>query len=183
MPVIANPFLGIIFYTHILIFLGVQEHLLAPFLIFEAEFVKSAATFAAVGFDGGHRRIVRQRIRRLGFVVVNRAGDDRSIGVAFEKFDNDFLADARDKYRAPILPGPGLRDARPNRGVFIGGTVAVPVKLNFNPPEFVGQNFFAGLTDDNPSLRTLDARFGRGAGWAKNAVGRDRGEIAQEPLF
>src|SRR5690349_18915264 len=183
MAIFADPFFGVIFDTHILVLFGVHEYLFAPLFVFETEFVEAAAPLAAIGLDRGHGRIVRQRIWRFGFAVVNRAGDDWPVGIAIEKFDDDFLADARDENRAPILSRPRLGHAHPARGVFIRGTVAVPVKLNFNPAKFVGQDFFAGFTYDDCGLRPLDARLDRRARRTENAVRGNSGEVANEALF
>src|SRR5206468_189682 len=125
MAIFADPFFCVVFDTHILVLFGVQENLLAALFVFEPEFVEAAATLAAIGLDGGHGRIVRQCIWRFGFTVVNGAGDDWPVGIAIEKFHDDFLADARDENRPPILPRPRLRDAHPAWGIFIGGTVAI----------------------------------------------------------
>src|SRR6266436_1984812 len=106
MPVVSDPFLCVVFDANVLVLLGVHEDLFAAFLIFEPEFVEATTALAAVGFDGGDRRILRKRIGRLGFAIVNRASDDWPIGIAIEELDDDFLADAGDEDRAPILSGP-----------------------------------------------------------------------------
>src|SRR5262249_14659939 len=106
MAVVADPFFGIVFNANVLVLFGVHEDLFAALFVFEAEFVEATPTLAAVGFDGGYRRLIRQGIRRFGFAVVNGTSDDWPIGIAIEKFDDDLLANARNEDRAPILSGP-----------------------------------------------------------------------------
>src|SRR4051794_4216832 len=99
MPVVADPFLGIVFDTDILVLLGMDEYLFAALFVFEPEFIEPAATLAAVGFDGGHRGIVRKGVRGLGFAIINCAGDNRPVRISVEELDDDFLSNAWDKNR------------------------------------------------------------------------------------
>src|SRR5689334_11896589 len=183
MAVIADPFFGVVLDTDLLILFGVHEHLFAALLVFEAKFVEAAATLAAVRLDGGHRRVVRQGVRRFRFAIVNRAGDDWPVGVAIEKLDDDFLANPRDEYRTPILSSPRLRDTHPAWCVFVRGAVTVPVKLHFDSAKFVGEDFFARFADDDGSLWTLNAGLDRATRRTENAIGGNCGEIADEAFF
>src|SRR5581483_1743742 len=96
-PIFANPFFGHLFDADVLIFFGMKKNLLAAFFVLEAELIEALATLAAVGLDGGHGSLVRERVGRLGFAIVDRAGDNRPVGVAFEKLNDDLLADTRQK--------------------------------------------------------------------------------------
>ena len=59
------------------------------------------------------------------------------------------MAYAGDKLMAPLVAGHCLRCAYPAGGVFIVLPLAVPMKLNFNPPVGVGVDFIGfGAGDD-----------------------------------
>src|SRR5215467_6013745 len=102
MAIVANPFLGVVFDTNVLVFFGMHEHLFAPLLVFEAKFVEATTALAAIGLNRRNRRLVRQRIRRFGFAIVNCAGDNWPIGISIKKFNDHFLANTRDEYGTPI---------------------------------------------------------------------------------
>src|SRR3954470_17817235 len=53
-PILPDPFFGVIFDANILILLRVHEDLLTAFFIFKTDLVKTLTTFAAVGLYGGH---------------------------------------------------------------------------------------------------------------------------------
>src|ERR1051326_662469 len=183
MPVISDPFLSVMLDSDVLVFFGVHENLFVSFFILEPDFIEALAAFAAVGFDRGHRGVVRERVRRFGLAVIDRAGDDWAIGIAFEKFHDDLLAYAGQKNRAPILARPGLRNAHPTRRVLVGRTVAVPMELHFDAPEFIGENFLARLANHDRGLRSLNARLLRHPRRAKNAAGWNGRKLAQESLL
>ena len=63
--------------------------------------------FAAARLDAALGHVGRQRVGRLVVGVVDAAGDDRPVGVAFQEIDDDFLADARQLDSAPGVAGPG----------------------------------------------------------------------------
>src|SRR5262249_22547117 len=101
------------------IFLSMKEDLFRSFLVLEAQLVEPSAAFRAERLERGFRLVVRQVVGRHLIAVVDAAGDDREIGVAFEEADDHFLSDPRQEERAPALAGPVLRDADPARAVLV----------------------------------------------------------------
>ena len=94
------------------------------------------------------------------FGVVHPARDDGAVGIAFEKIDNDFLADARGPNPAPLFAGPRLRGADPARALIVVLAHPVPVELDFDPAVFVGVNLLARWTDHHRGLRPLHQVLG-----------------------
>ncbi len=123
------------------------------------KFVRCSAE-AAAALDPGLRLVIGQRVRRHFLRIVNAADDDRLIGIAFEKVDDHFLLDARDVDHAPLLSRQRRSDAHPARAVRVILALTVPVKLNFNPAVFVGENLFARRAHDDRRLSSLHHRFG-----------------------
>src|SRR5205085_1061011 len=74
--------------------------------------------------------VLRQIERRHLVRVVHATGYNGTVRIAFQAFDNNFLADMRDEHGTPGLARPVLRHAHPARAVFIAFAVAVPVKLH-----------------------------------------------------
>ena len=101
-------------------------------------------------------------------LVVDPAGDDRLIGVAFQEIDDDLLADTRDHDAAPALPGPDLGHPYPAGAGLVRLAVAVPVELDLDPTVLVRPDLLARLADDDGGLGTLDDWF---SGEARRPVG------------
>src|SRR6266851_1579926 len=154
---IADEFAGIVFDAVIHVLFGVDENLLAALFVLEAKFVVvgGAAALGAAGHEGGARLVVRERVCRHLVVVVDAAGNDRAVGVAFEEFDNHFLPDARDGDRAPVFAGPGLGNAHPARAVLVLLTQPVPEKLHLHAAVLIRVNLLARGTYYDGSLRAL----------------------------
>ncbi len=122
------------------------------------------------------RQLVGHRL--LG--VVDPPGDDRPVRVSFEEADDHFLADPRDLDRAPVLPGPGLRDAHPAGAVLVGLVVAVPVEMHLDPAILVGPDLLALGPDHHRGLRATHHRHrGRRQG-AESLAGVDTVQLALE---
>ncbi len=140
--------------------------LLRAFLVLEPELVGvgSAAALAGARENARLRHVRRQRVGRHLLGVVDPAGDDRLVRIAFEKIDDHFLADARDGDHAPVLARPGLRHPHPAGAVLVLLAVAVPVELDFHPAVLVGVDFVARRADDHGGLRTLDEGLWRNPG-------------------
>src|SRR6266480_4446892 len=103
-------------------------------LVLEPDFVEvlGSALLAAPALKPALSLILGQPVGRNLVGVVNPTGDDRTIGIALEKLNNDLLPDARNVDSAPLFPCPILRDANPAGGVFIRFVVAVPMKMHFH---------------------------------------------------
>ena len=78
------------------ILLGVEVDLLGVLLVFEPQFVEclGGAFLAGAGLDAALGLVGRQRVGGLVVGVVHAAGDDRPVRIAFEKVDDDLVADA-----------------------------------------------------------------------------------------
>ena len=107
-----------------------------------------------------------QGVRRHVFGVVDAADDDRLIGIALEKLDDDFLSDARQEHRPPPLAGPVLRDANPARALLVVLSFAIPVELDAHAAVLVGVDLLAARPDDDGGLRAGDDRLRRAPGGA-----------------
>ena len=83
--VVADVFAGIVFDAVVHVPFGVEEDLLAAFFVFEAELVVvgGRAAFGAAGHKGRASFVVGERIRGHLVVVVDPAGNDGAVGVAF----------------------------------------------------------------------------------------------------
>ena len=96
-------------------------------------------------------------------VVVDRADDERPVGIAVEEVHDDLVADPRQGEHAVALAGPGLRDAHPARAVLVLLAEPVPVELDLDPAVLVGLDLVAAGTDDDRRLRAGDHRPRRDA--------------------
>src|SRR6266851_9503656 len=183
--VVADEFAGIVFDAVIHVLFGVDENLLAALFILEAELVVvgGATALGAAGHKGGARLMVRKRVCGHLVVVVDAAGDDRAVGVAFEEINNDFLADARDGDGPPVFAGPGLRDAHPTGAVLILLTEAVPEKLHFHTAVLIGINLLARGPDHDRCLETLYDGFGSQALRTEGYGERNAGEMVGVSLL
>ena len=117
-------------------------------------FVVTTAALGAVGHESADGGATGEAIGWLIDAVVDPAGDDGPVGIAFQEVDDDFLANAGDCYSAPALAGPRVGDAYPAGAVLVGFTVAVPVELDLDLPVLVGPDLFAGFADDDGGLGT-----------------------------
>ena len=73
-------------------------NLFLTLLVLKTEFVEvgGLAAFAAARFDAGLGLVGGQGVGRHLAVVVDAAGDERLVGVAFKEIDDDLLTDARE---------------------------------------------------------------------------------------
>src|SRR5690606_579605 len=123
----------------------------------DAQLVVATATRAAQGLEDAAGLVRRQVVGHHVFLVVQAAGDQRLVGVAFEEGDQHFHADARDGDAAVHVAGPAGGDAQPAAGMFVGLAFAVPVELDLDPAVFVAVDFFAGRPGDHGALAAEDA--------------------------
>src|SRR5262252_1437156 len=94
----------------------------------------------------------------LQVAVVDDAGHQRPVGVAFEELDHHFHADAREELATPLLAGMDL--GNPDRAAFL--RLAVPMELHPDPAVLVGADLFAlfaFLGHDFGGLYAMNARL------------------------
>src|ERR1700733_5017068 len=156
MPVLPNPFPAIILNPRVRIHLPEDKDLLAALLILEPDLVKSPAPHRTIRLDPAPRLVRRQLIRRHCVSVVHTADDDRSIRIPFEKDHDDFMANARDKYRTPFLPRPQRPHPQPARTVAVVLPCSVPVELHLHAPVLIGEDLLASRPHYYGRLRSRD---------------------------
>ena len=122
-----------------------------------------APPLARARLDARLRHVGRQIVGRHLLGVVDAAGDDRLVRIAFEEIDDHLLADARDRDHAPALARPRMRDADPARAVLVLLAVAVPVELHLHAAVLVGVDLVAARADHDRGLRPLHERLRRAA--------------------
>ncbi|MNM62712.1 hypothetical protein D3C81_740510 [compost metagenome] len=135
-----------------------HDDLLGAGLVFKAEEVRgTAVAFHRAGQEATLGLVRRQRPGRGVAAVVQATHDQRAVGVAVQEHHHHFVADAGDQNAAEAAAGTGLGDAYPAGTLVVELAVAVPVELQFHPPQFVGIDLFAGRADDNGCLGPGDA--------------------------
>src|SRR5690554_4587125 len=150
--------------------LGVDENLLLARLVLDAQFVEAVAAGAAQALEQAAGLVCRQLVGNRVGTVVQAAGDQWLVRVAFQKTDQYFHADARDGHAAPVVAGPAAGHPQPAAGVGIGLTFAVPVELDLDPAPFVAVDFFAGGAGDHGGLLAQHPGLGMAQGWAVRGV-------------
>src|SRR5690554_2972290 len=146
--------------------LGVDEDLLFAGPVFDAQFVEAVAAGAAQAFEQAAGLVLGQLVGHQVGAVVQAAGDQWLVRVAFEEADQHFHADARGGDAAPMIAGPAAGHPQPAAGVGVGLAFAVPVELDLDPALFVTVDFFAGRAGDHGGLLAQHAGFGMAQGWA-----------------
>src|SRR5690606_35231509 len=124
--------------------LGVDEDLLLASLALDAQSDEAVTAGAAQALEQAARLVCRQLVGHRVGAVVQTAGDQWLVRVAFEEADQYFHADARDGDAAPVVAGPAAGHPQPAAGVGVGLAFAVPVELDLDPALFVTVDFFAG---------------------------------------
>src|SRR5690554_4070782 len=150
--------------------LGVDEDLLLANLVLDAQFVEAVAAGAAQALEQAAGLVFRQLTGHRVGAVVQAATDQGLVGVAFQKTDQHFHADARDGDAAPVVAGPAAGHPQPATGVGVGLAFAVPVELDLDPALVVAVDFFAGRAGDHRGLLAQRAGFGMAQGWAVRGV-------------
>src|SRR5690606_28460275 len=150
--------------------LGVDEDLLLAGLVLDAQFVEAVAAGAALALEQAAGLVRRQLVGHRVGAVVQTAGDQWLVRVAFEEADQYFHADARDGDAAPVVAGPAAGHPQPAAGVGVGLAFAVPVELDLDPALGVAVDFFAGRAGDHGGLLAQHPGFGVAQGWAVRGV-------------
>ena len=156
--------------------LGVEGDLFFTGPVFDAQFVEALAAGAAEGFKDASCFVFRQGIRDRVSLVVQAAGDERLIRVAFKEADQHFHTDPGNGDAAVAVAGPVAGYAQPTAGLVVGLTVAVPVELDFDAAVFVAVDFFVVRAGDDGGLGALDGLFGVVGLGAMDDVPRGSGE-------
>src|SRR5206468_3132106 len=112
---------------------GVEVDFFRVFLVLHAQLVEvvGAALQAAAALQAGLRLVGGQGVGRHLLGIINAADDDRLVGVAFLKSDDDFLPDPRDVNTTPLLASQQRADADPARAVGVSLPLTVPEELHF----------------------------------------------------
>ena len=119
--VLADELAGLVLHPQVQVLLGVDEHLLLALGVLEAELVEVGrpAPFAGAGLDAGLGGVRGQLVGRHLGGVVDAAGDDGLVGIAFQEVDDHLLADARQRDPSPVGAGPRVRDPDPAARVLV----------------------------------------------------------------
>gem|GEM_PF-4281769 len=113
------------------------------------------------------------------FLVVQAAGHQRLIWVAFEEGHQYFHADPRDRDAAIAVAGPAGGDAQPAAGLVVGLAVAVPVELDAHAAVFIAVDFFAGRAGNYGGLAAEHLRLRMVQWWTeRNVPGRGAETVA-----
>nr|GFA03612.1 hypothetical protein [Tanacetum cinerariifolium] len=110
--------------------------------VINAQLVATAA-FVFLALDRGQGLEVRQLVRRQMDAVIQAAGNQRLVGVAFEKGDQHFHANPRQIDGSQVLARPVGRHAHPAAGLVVGLPFPVPEKLHLHPAVLIGVNLLA----------------------------------------
>src|SRR5205814_3060308 len=115
LAVVSNPMGLVVLDFDVLIFFGVDEELFAAFFVFETGFVEivGAAAFAGAALDAALGFVGGETIGHGLISIIDSTRDDGPVGIAFQKLNDHFLANARDMNVAPLFSSPVLRDSDP----------------------------------------------------------------------
>src|SRR5690554_2615621 len=169
-PFVADADALVVLDVLIPVALGVDENLLLARLVLDAQFVEAVAAGAAQALEQAAGLVCRQLVGNRVGTVVQEAGDQRLVRVAFQKTDQYFHADARDGHAAPVVAGPAAGHPQPAAGVGIGLAFAVPVELDLDPALIVAVDFFVGRAGDHRGLLAQHPGLGMAQGWAVRGV-------------
>src|SRR5581483_8955860 len=174
MPVAADPFAAIVLDPDIQILLAMNKNLFRSLFVVQSNLVKSTAAGKTQRLQRHLASFIRQLVRWCVVGVVQAAGYNRAIRIDFQKFDNDFVPDARQLNRAPAFARHTLRNAYPTRASVVVFAFAVPVELHFDSPVLVHIQVFALGAGYKCGLGTSNERARGYARWPINGVRRNR---------
>ncbi|CAM8110830.1 hypothetical protein CIFRMA203M1_25035 [Citrobacter freundii] len=169
---------SVVQYLRIHVLLRVDIDLLIARGVIEFQFVKSAA-FVGLRADGHLRFRARQGARRAVVLVVGAAHNNGLVRVAVQEIHYHFLTHARNGEVAKSGTGPRLGHPHPAGAVFVPRAVAVPVETYPHPAMLVAEDFLAGRTGDNGTLRAVHGGFGPRRG-TPCPVSRDDVQVVTE---
>src|SRR5690606_30447020 len=143
--------------------LGVDVNLLGVLAVLNAQFVEAVATGGAEGLEQRTVFIGRQLIGHRVLLVVQAAGNQRLVGVAFQEADQHFHAHAGNGDAAVTVAGPVASHTQPATGLTVGLAVAVPMlsvpkEVHLDAAIVVAVDIFARGTGDHRALAALQAR-------------------------
>src|SRR5690554_1565415 len=131
-PFVADADALVVLDVLIPVALGVDEDLFFTGPVFDAQFVEAVTAGAAQALEQAAGLVLGQLTGHRVGAVVQTAGDQWLVRVAFEEADQYFHADARDGDAAPVVAGPVAGHPQPATGVGVGLAFAVPVELDFD---------------------------------------------------
>ena len=105
--------------------------------------------------------------------MVDPAGDDGLVGVAFQEIDDDLLAYAGDEHGPPSGTRPELADANPAGAFFVPFSLAIPMELDLDSAVLVRVDLLSGRSHDDGGLHAVHDRAGGGPFGAEVHFGRD----------
>ena len=139
--------------------LGLFPVLLPSRYIIEADTVKIATPTAHRAADNpALRTVMRQIPRRHRNIVIQATDNERTIGIAVNKVDNDFVANTRDIDPTKVVTRPCLAHAQPARIRFPVLAISIPHEANFYATIFIGPDLLSRRSNNNCSLWTTCAR-------------------------
>src|SRR5690625_6723345 len=92
-------------------------------------------------------------MRRFILFVIDRSDDYGRIWVTIEKIDDNFVADARNERRTPLIAFPRLNHPKKAGAILVLLAFSIPIKLNFYAAQCVDINLFARWTHHERTLR------------------------------
>ncbi|KAI1695677.1 hypothetical protein Ddc_21103 [Ditylenchus destructor] len=140
-----------------------------------------AAALVGLGLHAADDRAGRQAVGRHGLGVVDAAGDQRLVGIAFDEIDHHFLPDAggSDTPPSPCRPRAATRGSSrswPSSRL----PRQVPVELHFHAAVTCREDLLAAGAGHDGRLRTGRHRLGRAALGPELLVRRDGAEMAAQ---
>src|SRR5690606_29463791 len=144
MTLVADADLLIVLDVLVPVSLGMNINLLGALPVLDAQLVVALAAGAAEGLEDAAGLVRRQFVGRNMFGVIQAAGDQRLVRIAFEKGDQHFHTDARNGDAAITVAGPAARYAQPATALVVQQAFAIPIKLDFHTTIFIAVDFFAG---------------------------------------
>jgi hypothetical protein len=156
--VVVDHFVGrVVLDETVEVLLGLEPHVLAARLVVEAQFVEviRAAALGRTRTDAAHAALRRQLVGRLVVAVVDAAGDQRPIGIAFEKTDQHLVADARCRDH-PVSPcSPRRREADEAGAALVLRADPVPAEPDLDTAEPVDMDLVARRAGRPPRSAAL----------------------------
>ena len=152
MTLVADADLLIVLDVLVPVSLGMNINLLGALPVLDAQLVVAVAAGAAEGLEDAAGLVRRQFVGRNMFGVIQAAGDQRLVGIAFEKGDQHFHTDARNGDAAIAVAGPAARYAQPATALVIRLALAVPMKQDLHAAVRIAVDLLPGRARDDRAL-------------------------------
>src|SRR5690625_2609698 len=150
--IVINGKCLIVLDLNVVVFFSVNQYLFRAFFVLKAQLVIviRGGVFCGSSFNAA---LVSRRLRWFIPSVIARADDDGAILVTIEKIDDNFVADARNERRTPLIACPRLNHPKKAGAILVLLAFSIPIKLNFYAAQFVDINLFARWTHHERTLR------------------------------